>query len=378
MQHSKALVATIQQAIEDAGGALPFRDYMRLALYAPGLGYYQSGTAKLGIGGDFVTAPEISPAFGQVLAGQISHSLRETGGNTILEVGAGSGRLAVEILQRLSQLGFERVSYCILDVSGDLRQRQEKMILSHNVANHQVRWLDRLPEAPFRGVIVANEVADALPVERFCWRHGTTSRLAVHIEGKHKLEWVEIPADEHLEESVNSLAAKYQWNHTYTSELSPELPGWINSLAACINQGEILLIDYGLREQEYYHPSRADGTLRCHYRQIAHCDPFLWPGLSDISTWVDFTAAAQAAEQSGMLATLSTQGNFLVEGDIGSYIQCAQSDVDRYRRSGEVQKLVMPSEMGESFKVLSLTRGCTPSPAVIRRPLRWEPILPTD
>lgn len=373
INHSERLVSTIQEAIEDAGGALPFSDYMRLALYAPGLGYYQSGTEKLGIGGDFVTAPEISPAFGRVLGEQIAGSLEQTGGNTILELGAGSGHLAAEILRTLSQLGLNSITYQIIEVSGDLRQRQEKTLLSQDIGTHQLQWLNKLPKGQFRGVIVANEVADAIPVERFCWRRDRISRLAVQLADTGKFGWTEIEPTPSLAALIPTLAAQYHWEDEYTSEIGFELTGWIKSLAACIEQGEILLIDYGLREHEYYHRDRTHGTLRCHYRQFAHSDPFLWPGLTDLSSWVDFTVAARAGEQVGMRAQLSTQSNFLLEGNIGNYVDAAQNDFDRYRRSSEVQKLVMPSEMGESFKVLSLTRDCNPCSAVLARPLPWAP-----
>ncbi len=362
-EHSARAAEHIRAAIESAGGAIPFSEYMRLALYAPGLGYYRAGTEKFGAAGDFVTAPEVSPLFGAVVGRQIAEVLTAADGDTVLELGAGSGRLALDVLRALAAQNQLPENYLILEVSGELATRQRKLLAGEPALAERVRWLDRLPQTPIRGAILANEVADALPVECFTYRDDCIARRGVRMEG-NDFTWCELPAPDWLELRGTTLAARYDWPENYTSEACPELGGWIAALAGALDRGALLLFDYGLPEREYYHPQRGMGTLICHYRHRAHENPFLWPGLNDISAWVDFSALAQAGATAGLEpAGFSTQANFLLGGGIGDALERARDERERLRIAGEIKRLVLPSEMGEAFKAIALTRGCAPPSA---------------
>lgn len=360
--HSTRVAEHIRAAIESAGGAIPFSEYMRLALYAPGLGYYRAGTEKFGAAGDFVTAPEVSPLFGGIVGRQVAEILAATGGETVLELGAGSGRLALEVLRSLAAQERLPKRYLILEVSGELAARQGKLLAQEPELAARVEWLQGLPQTPVRGVILANEVADALPVESFAYLGDRIARRGVRVQGEG-FAWCELPTPGWLERRVTALAADYAWPEAYTSELCPELEGWITALAAALERGALLLFDYGLPEREYYHPERGMGTLICHYRHRAHEDPFLWPGLTDISAWVDFSALARAGTAAGLdAAGFSTQANFLLGGGIGAALEQAGDERECLRIAGEIKRLVLPAEMGEAFKAIALTRACaTPS-----------------
>lgn len=361
-EHSARVVEYIRSAIERAGGAIAFSEYMRLALYAPGLGYYRAGTEKFGAAGDFVTAPEVSPLFGQTVARQIGEILTASDGDTVLELGAGSGRLALDVLRTLAAEGRLPARYLILEVSAELAARQRALLATEPELAERVEWLERLPEAPINGAIFANEVADALPVECFRFGDRGISRRGVRI-GEKGFEWCDLEAGETFEHRVDTLAKRYDWTSPYVSEFSPELDGWITSLAESIERGALLLLDYGLPEREFYHPQRDQGTLICHYRHRAHEDPFFYPGLCDITAWVDFSALARAAREAGLdIAGYTTQANFLLGGGIGKALETARDEREMLRLSGEIKRLVLPSEMGEAFKAIALTRDC-PAPS---------------
>ncbi len=373
--HSRRVAAAIRSAIDTAGGAIPFAEYMRLALYAPGLGYYQAGAEKLGAGGDFVTAPEVSALFGEVIGRQLGETLAAAGGDTILELGAGTGRLALTLLRALAAEHRLPTRYLILEVSGDLASRQRETLAADPEISRRVEWIDRLPEQSFNGIILANEVADALPVERFLWSADAARRLGVKTT-EAGFTWAEMDLSPELAVRIGTLGKRYAWTPPYASEINPHLDAWIASLAAVLRRGVMLFIDYGLPEHEYYHPTRHRGTLICHFRQRAHEDPFRWPGLTDISAWVDFSALARAGTAAGLeVAGYTTQGNFLLEGGIGSAIGRATGDIDRYRLAGEIKRLVLPDEMGETFKVLALARDCAAPSAVIARNLDERLVL---
>lgn len=360
---SENLAARIRTAIESAGGALPFSEYMRLALYAPGLGYYRAGTEKFGAAGDFVTAPEVSPLFGKTVARQIGASLAACGGNSVLELGAGSGRMARDMLRTLAAQDRLPKHYFILEVSAELAARQRELLATEPELATRVTWLKSLPEKPLEGVIVANEVADALPVECFRYTGGSVHRRGVRSD-KNGFQWCDLEADEALSQRVRAWAQRYRWSGTYASEFSPELRPWVRALAGALERGLILLLDYGLPEREYYHPQRDTGTLVCHHRHRAHADPFVWPGLCDISAWVDFTALARAGGKAGLeVGGYATQANFLAGGGIADAVAQAQNERERLRLAGEVKRLVLPTEMGEAFKAIALTRDCPPPPA---------------
>ncbi len=359
-RHSQAVAALIRTELAAAGGWLNFERFMELALYAPGLGYYSAGSVKLGAGGDFITAPEVSELFGRCLARQCAEVLRETGGG-ILELGAGTGALAATMLAALEAEGALPERYAILEVSADLaaRQRERLASLAPRLRERLV-WLERLPEAPLRGVIVANEVADALPCRRFTLRSGGVRELGVTAAAGAGLQAAEGAPDRALTAACTEVLgdALRTLPEGYTSEVNLRLGPWIATLGECLGRGVLLLIDYGLPRAHYYHPQRVNGTLRCHFRQLAHDDPLINPGLQDITAWVDFTRAAQAAVDAGLgVSGFATQTAFLLALGLERHVAAAADTAARTRLAGEARRLVMPGEMGEAFKVMGLARG---------------------
>ncbi len=359
LAHSSRLVGRIRREIEAAGGSIGFDRYMELALYTPGLGYYMAGAAKFGPAGDFVTAPESAPLFARVLARQVGEILERCGGGWVLEPGAGTGALAAGLIQALEGEGAPWSRYVILEPSGELRARQEAR-LAREVPHllGRVRWIDRLPER-FRGVLVANEVLDALPVRCFVKRDDAIRERCVGLAGGERLDWVERPADAALRAAAAACErVAGGWSPGYASEWCQRLPAWIASFAERLERGALLLIDYGYPRAEYYHPQRIRGTLLCHYRHRAHEDPFFLPGLQDISANVDFTAVAEAGQGAGLeVAGYTTQAQFLLALGIAEAVAEAGDALEQARRAQEIQRLVLPSEMGDRFHVMLLTRG---------------------
>ncbi len=352
---SRQLSVRIRQELDESDGWISFERYMQRALYEPGLGYYSGGSIKLGAAGDFVTAPELSAVFGQALAREIRPVLEATHAPVILEIGAGTGRLAESILDALDGAGVLAPEYQILELSADLKERQRSRLAAFG---DRVRWLTQLPVSPFEGVILANEVLDAFPVTRFVKRAGHASALGVSYK-RGAFVWAEGPADLKLNTDVKALEAKlgYVLPAGFRSEFSPSLRAWMTSFAERLLRGALLIVDYGLVRHEYYHPSRSEGTLVCHYRHRAHTNPFLFPGLQDISAWVDFSACAQAATDAGLaVAGFTTQGQFLLEGGATDLLQRSNGRVN-VEQAQAFKTLVLPGEMGERFKVLLLTRG---------------------
>jgi len=359
--HGDRLEARVREEIAVAGGWIGFARYMQLALYEPGLGYYSAGARKLGPSGDFVTAPEAAPLFSRCLAAQCEEILRELGGGDLLELGAGSGVMAADLLAELARRDALPRRYLILDVSADLRERQRATIAgTMPELLDRVAWLDRLPEN-LVGVVVANEVLDALPVERFVVRGGTVAALGVAIRDG-RLAWSEGPATDRLDSAVRRIAreAGDGWPDGYVSEVRLELGPWIAALAAALARGVMLFVDYGLPRREYYAPERSDGTLLCHFRHRWHDDPFVRPGLQDITAWVDFTAVAEAAEGSGLeVAGYTTQAHFLIGAGMDEFL-ADLSTLDVVRRaelSRQAMLLTLPGGMGERFKAMALTSG---------------------
>lgn len=351
---SQQLVSVIRAEIEAGGGWLDFERFMALALYSPGLGYYSGGSVKLGHEGDFVTAPEISALFGEVIARNLSPLPELIDHPVVLEIGAGSGKLAETILASLDADGSHLSDYRILETSADLRERQQSRLAPFG---DRVSWLDALPRERFEGVVLANEVLDAIPVTRFSRSDGHTCALGVGIDDS-RFVWKEQSAEAGLSAVVESLESSLdtQFADGYRSEISRQIPAWISSLSDVLARGALWLVDYGLVQREYYHPSRNDGTLICHYRHRAHADPFFYPGLQDISAWVDFSACARAAEEVGLdVAGFTTQGQFLIESGAAEMLQRDDGTVD-LARAQALKTLVLPGEMGERFKVLLLTR----------------------
>jgi SAM-dependent MidA family methyltransferase len=334
---------------------------MELALYAPGLGYYVAGALKLGEPGDFITAPELSPLFGATLASQIGELLPHTGG-AVMELGAGSGRLAADLLAALREQGRLPDRYLILEISPDLAQRQRETLESRLPdLRDRVEWIDALPQA-FSGVILANEVLDALPIHLLAWRREGVCERGVSLE-QGAFAWSE---RELQAGALQDAAAEITVQAPYLSEVSLAVPALAGALAACLERGALLFIDYGFGRGEYYHPQRMQGTLMCHYRHRAHGDPFFLPGLQDITAHVDFTAVAEAGIDAGLkLLGYTTQAQFLVNAGITRLLE--KSSPERpgayLPAVAAVQKLLSPAEMGELFKVIALGRGVEIAPS---------------
>lgn len=377
--HSRALTDKILVAIDQAGGWIPFPQYMDLALYAPGLGYYSGGARKFGSAGDFVTAPEMTPLFGQTLARCIAPMLAASA-PIVTEAGAGTGKLAGDLLRALEAMGQLPDRYNILELSAELAERQRQYLqatLPHLIG--RIQWLSELPET-LSGVVIGNEVLDAMPVELVRWQRGLTEevqRLGVSIESvEGGVRFVTTPsntaAPPALVERVRMLAEKHDWPDDYTTEIPEAGPAWIKTLAQHLTQGALLLIDYGFPRHEFYHHERTGGTLMCHYRHRAHPDPYYWPGLQDITSHVDFTSIAEAGFNAGLeVAGYCTQAGWLMDGGLLDLLAAqqptdfTQADANWVRTQHAVQTLISPAEMGEFFKVILLTRGL---PADLRIP----------
>ena len=357
-QHCSALADVIRTRIAAAGGWLPFDAFMELALYAPGLGYYSAGAVKLGVGGDFVTAPEMSRLFGQCLARQCAEVLSLTGGG-ILEFGAGTGTMAATVMEELAGLDALPDRYAILEVSADLAARQRARIEQlPEMLRQRFVWLTRLPDEPIRGVILANEVLDALPCARFVVHDTRVRSLGVAMGADGGFIEREAFADELLVRYAQPLVREFQLADGYRSEVCWRIEPWIAGVRQCLEQGALLLIDYGLPRAQYYHPQRIDGTLRCHFKHRAHNDPLILVGVQDISSWVDFTRVAEAGAAAGLdLSGFTTQAGFLIGSGIEELLLADADDLTRARRTGEAGRLLLPAEMGEAFKVMALSRG---------------------
>lgn len=336
---------------------MPLDRYLQLALYEDGLGYYVNGLHKFGASGDFVTAPEQGQLFARCLARQIEALPEAINQGTILELGAGSGALASVLLNALEH---PPKRYLILEPSAALREVQrERMAALPTDLVRRVEWISTLPDAPLSGVILANEILDALPVRAFQIEDGQVFERCVTIE-EDRLGWQLQPAPDRLQKAVRQLESELNrpFPNGYTSEINLDLPAWLAGISASLQTGLILLIDYGYPRHEYYHPDRADGTLVCHYRHRAHFDPFVWPGLTDLSTFVDFTAVAEAACECGLNVTgFSSQAGFLMSLGIQELVVAEADDQRRLALAGELKRLVLPAEMGEKFKVIALDRG---------------------
>ncbi|KAA9131307.1 class I SAM-dependent methyltransferase [Marinihelvus fidelis] len=357
-QVSRALTGQLRARIE-SDGFLSFRDYMEAALYTPGLGYYSAGLAKFGADGDFVTSPELGWVFSRCLAAQAADIGHEIGRWDILEIGAGSGRLAAGVLNALGEDGPGR--YRILERSADLRAVQKDTIATHAAAHlDRVEWLDTPPDAPWDGVILANEVIDALAVERFTLADGVIRQLGVRIDGDG-FAWDARNAPERLAGAAESALGE-RLGHLedgYVSELCLDLPGWLATVTATLRRGVALMIDYGHPRDEYYRPERRDGTLVCHYRHRAHDDPFFWPGLQDLTAFVDFTAIAEAGDACGLdCAGYAPQAQFLIGCGMESVLagMADLPDTARFDLAREVRMLTLPGAMGEKFQVMALAR----------------------
>ncbi|UVW29007.1 class I SAM-dependent methyltransferase [Massilia sp. H6] len=361
---SQSLQQRIADEIEQLGGAMAFSRFMELALYAPELGYYSGGASKLGASGDFTTAPEISPLFGAALARAAAAIIAQSAPD-IIEFGAGTGKLARDVLGALERMGVAVNSYTIIELSGELRARQQEALKDLP----QVRWIDGFPDS-FSGVVLANEVLDAMPVELVIRKDGAWQRQMVTVE-QGEFAFVQQPLPGPLaQQLVRQIPGAEQLPEGYLTEIHPVAEGFMASLAGMMKHGRgaAILIDYGFPAREYYVDQRTGGTLMCHYRHHAHPAPFYLPGLQDITAHVDFTAMALAAQDAG-LAVLAymNQASFLLACGIGELLlETDPEDALRYLpQARAVQKLVSPAEMGELFKVLVVGQGVElPEPVV--------------
>ena len=356
---SENLAAVIRARIEQ-NGSISFSEYMEMALYEPGLGYYSAGLQKFGEGGDFITAPQLGDVFARCLAKQVGQISKELGEYEIIEAGAGSGVLAADLLDAL-QDNQPPARYRILERSAHLRQVQRET-LERSVPQwmDRISWLDRPPETDWQGVFIANEVLDALTVELFCRANEGIRQMRV-VNGPDGFAWDQGQCPPLMAAKFQSTLASLESPPTdgYQSEINTTLPAWLESVTASLHKGAALFIDYGYPRQEYYLPQRRNGTLICHYRHRAHDDPFVWPGLTDISASVDFTALAEAADSCGFeVSGYTSQAMFLLGCGLEDVIMSLQSlsEKDRVMKNIEVRKLTLPAEMGERFQVMALCR----------------------
>ncbi|MDH4133836.1 MAG: SAM-dependent methyltransferase [Gammaproteobacteria bacterium] len=354
--HHAALTEKIRVEIEASGGSIPFARFMELALYAPGFGYYTAGLEKFGASGDFVTAPELGSVFARCLARQAAEILNNVDGGDVLEAGAGSGALAADLLLELERLGQLPGRYFILELGTELRARQATR-LRKSVPHlfERVVWLDALPEE-FRGVILGNELLDAMPVERFRIDHNGPLQLDIDFSDG-QFRWSEAPAGQ----SLRMRLAPLNLAPGYESEVGFAAEGWVRSAAAALTRGALLLIDYGFPRAEFYHPDRTTGTLMCHYRHRAHGNPLILVGLQDITAHVDFSAVAEAGSEAGLdLLGYTSQAMFLLGCGLDVIVGAMPDDPQsRLSLTNEIKKLTLPHEMGELFKVIALGRGLT-------------------
>ena len=376
---SQELSTRIAAEIARHGGWLSFARYMEMALYEPGLGYYSNPGQVFGAAGDFVTAPELTPLFGATLARQVSPWLKDPAlagsGQVVLEVGGGSGMLAAQLLNALDNVGHHEVRYLILELSAERREHQRQTLKSLAPGlMDRVGWLDTFPES-FAGVVVANELLDAMPVQLFEWQADAEAELqemgVTWVDGQ--FAWAPRPADAVLTETVTALRNRLgpegaQWHSPYRSEVCPAQQAWMRTLADCMTAGVVMLLDYGFAEPEYYHPQRDQGTLMCHYRHRSHADPFLWPGLSDITAHVDFTALARAATAEGFsLVGYTSMAAFLLNAGLLDELADLPREPESFwfAQAQAVQQLISEAEMGELFKVIAFEKNLREAASVL-------------
>lgn len=365
--HSTRVAEFLRQTVADAGGQISFAEYMHHALYAPGLGYYSAGTTKFGAAGDFITAPEVSSVFGFILARQCAEVLAQIEAGSILEFGAGSGKLAADVLTKLAEMdALPEGGYRILEVSADLRERQESFLRSEiPELLHHVSWLHQLP-GEHAGIVIANEVLDALPVERFVRRSDGIDQLCVAVENA-LFVYAERDAPAHLTAAVTAIEKELgrQLPEGYVSEVCIAAPQWVGELSEVLREGVVLLFDYGVSRRDYYADERSGGWLRCHFRHHAHEDAFIFPGIQDLTAWVDFSAVAGAGVDHGLdISGFVTQAQFLIGGGLDQQLaDFPELPLDaQLELSGQVKLLALPGEMGENFKCLGLSRGAITRP----------------
>lgn len=358
-QHSAELAKQIRASIAANQGWINFADYMQQCLYTPGLGYYSAGSHKLGRGGDFTTAPETSPLFGAAIANHLADVHQQIPDYAILEFGAGTGRLAESILQRLAKLNALPSRYFILEPSADLQQRQQALLNQlPTTLSQRLCWVEDIPDK-FEGVMLANEVCDAMPVHLLDFSDGGVKEVGVSSDQQNFIWQTRPLSSARLEQKAEQIQSQLG-ELPYRTEVCLFAADWLENLAQNLSRGLILLIDYGYSFEEYYRPERRQGSLRCYYRQQAHDNPLILPGLQDITAHVNFTALAETALDAGLeVNSFQEQANFLLAGDITSLAATLQqnlSEADWLQQSSALKQLLLPDAMGHQFKVLSLSR----------------------
>ena len=359
-QLSESLGSRIREEI-GLDGMIPFSQYMEMALYEPGLGYYSAGLHKLGKSGDFITAPELGSLFAGCLANQVAELADSLGNYEILEAGAGTGQLAADLLQELAPDKLPD-RYLVLERSADLQAVQrERIAAAAPGLLDRVEWLDQPPTTPWQGVLIANEVLDALTVERFRMGKEGVEQLCV-VEQDGQFTWASRQAPERLKLAVEQVMAELETGLQpgYRSEINLDTAHWLHAITSQMERGLALFIDYGYPRAEFYLPERSDGTMMCHYRHRAHDDVFFWPGLQDITAWVDFTALAEAADTCELdVEGYTSQAMFLLGCGLDRILtgHSSNSADGGLALSAQARQLTLPGMMGEKFQVMGLGRG---------------------
>lgn len=371
-QHSAELERLIVEKIQAANGKITFADYMQVCLYQPGMGYYSAGLSKIGVAGDFITAPEISPLFSQAFARHIADVLTQSGGDC-LEFGAGSGKMAGDILLQLAQRQCLPAHYYIIEASADLRVRQQKYLSEKlGALFDKVVWLEQLP-ASFNGVVLANEVCDAMPVHSLVFEETGIFERYVGWDGQ-QLVWQNGPLSVPALAEKAALITPLLTTLPFCCEVNLYAEAWLGSLATILEQGAIFIIDYGHTANSYFHVRRATGGIRCHYQHHAHDEPLILPGLQDLTAHVNFTDLAETAHKAGLsVAGLQSQSDFLLAGEMLSLAQQQKLDhFQQLQQSASLKRLLLPEQMGAIFKVLTLSKNLSPLPRCQQGDLRWQ------
>ena len=363
LDHSLLVREQLIQHIHTRDGWISFEEFIDFVMYKPGLGYYSAGAEKIGHSGDFTTAPEISKLFGMALANQMTPILDHYQSPSIIEIGAGTGKLAFDIMTQLNdyQVNFDR--YYILELSADLKQRQQSM-LSHLPTKtlNKIVWLDSIPMDSIDGVIIANEVIDALPFTRFKIQNGQVYELGISVEDNQLIEQPRL-ADEMLSNTVDSIAKEIgmTFQDGYTSEIRINFGSWFRTIESMLSSGSIFFVDYGYARQEYYDEERTNGSMICHYRNVAHEDPLSNLGIQDISASVDFSQLADVALQRNIeVGFFTSQADFLINAEILGVIESVIDEGLKMRLTQEVKQLLLPNQMGEVFKCMLLNKNINP------------------
>tara|TARA_B100001179_G_C18551118_1_gene386116 strand:- start:84 stop:1253 length:1170 start_codon:yes stop_codon:yes gene_type:complete len=363
LDHSLLVREQLIQHINTRDGWISFEEFIDFVMYKPGLGYYSAGAEKIGHSGDFTTAPEISKLFGMALANQMTPILDHYQSPSIIEIGAGTGKLAFDIMTQLNdyQVNFDR--YYILELSADLKQRQQSM-LSHLPTKtlNKIVWLDSIPMDSIDGVIIANEVIDALPFTRFKTQNGQVYELGISVEDNQLIEQPRL-ADEMLSNTVDSIAKEIgmTFQDGYTSEIRINFGSWFRTIESMLSSGSIFFVDYGYARQEYYDEERTNGSMICHYRNVAHEDPLSNLGIQDISASVDFSQLADVALQRNIeVGFFTSQADFLINAEILGVIESVIDEGLKMRLTQEVKQLLLPNQMGEVFKCMLLNKNINP------------------